>query len=63
MSQRSMYAKQDPKEIIDQFVSCPMTAEVVNAASMAFKTVLTERMKGTSPSRGCGGSRERQRVP
>jgi hypothetical protein len=43
MSQRSMYAKQDPKEIIDQFVSCPMTAEVVNAASMAFKTVLTER--------------------
>jgi len=47
---RSIYATQDedgaaaaaalpsiPKELIDQFVSGPMGAEAVNAASMAFK--------------------------
>ncbi len=32
-----------PKELIDQFVSGPMTAEAVNAASMAFKKALIER--------------------
>ncbi len=29
-----------PKEVIDQLVSGPMTAEAVNAASMAFKKAL-----------------------
>ncbi|HET6720949.1 MAG TPA: IS256 family transposase [Rhodocyclaceae bacterium] len=32
-----------PKELIDQLVSGPMTAEAVNAASMAFKKALIER--------------------
>ncbi len=32
-----------PKELIDQFVSGPMSAEAVNAASMAFKKALIER--------------------
>ena len=32
-----------PKELIDQFVSGPMSAETVNAASMAFKKALIER--------------------
>lgn len=35
-----------PKELIDQFVSGPMTAEAVNAASMAFKKALIERALG-----------------
>jgi hypothetical protein len=30
-----------PKELIDQMVSGPMDAEVVNATSMAFKTIYT----------------------
>jgi hypothetical protein len=29
-----------PKELIDQFVTCPMSGEAVNAASMAFKKAL-----------------------
>jgi hypothetical protein len=35
---RSTYAKEDevPKELIDQFVSGPISAEAVNAASVAF---------------------------
>ena len=37
-----------PKEIIDQFVSGPMTAETVNAASMAFKRALIERALASS---------------
>lgn len=28
-----------PKELIDQFVSGPMSAQAVNAASMAFKKI------------------------
>ena len=32
-----------PKDFIDQFVSGPMSAEAVNAASMAFKKALIER--------------------
>lgn len=31
-----------PKELIDQFVSGPMSAQAVNAASMAFKKALME---------------------
>ncbi len=32
-----------PKELLDQFVTGPMTAEAVNAASVAFKKALIER--------------------
>jgi len=35
-----------PKELIDQFVTGPMSAEAVNAASMAFKKALIERVLG-----------------
>jgi putative transposase len=35
-----------PKELIDQFVSGPMTAEAVNDVSMAFKKALIERAMG-----------------
>lgn len=35
-----------PKELIDQFVTGPMSAEAVNAASMAFKKALIERAMG-----------------
>jgi putative transposase len=35
-----------PKEIIDQFVTGPMTGEAVNAASAAFKKALIERAMG-----------------
>lgn len=35
-----------PKELIDQFVSGPMSAEALNAASMAFKKALIERALG-----------------
>jgi transposase-like protein len=35
-----------PKELIDQFVTGPMTGEAVNAASMAFKKALIERAMG-----------------
>jgi len=35
-----------PKELIEQFVMGPMTAESVNAASMAFKKALIERALG-----------------
>ena len=34
---------QIPKELLDQFVTGPMTADAVNAASMAFKKALIER--------------------
>src|SRR5690349_7126721 len=36
-----------PKELIDQFVTGPMSAEAVNAASMAFKKALIERALGS----------------
>jgi putative transposase len=35
-----------PKELLDQFVNSPMSAEAVNAASMAFKKALIERALG-----------------
>jgi len=35
-----------PKELIDEFVKGPMSAEAVNAASMAFKKALIERALG-----------------
>ena len=35
-----------PKELIDQFVTGPMTGEAVNAASVAFKKALIERALG-----------------
>jgi transposase-like protein len=35
-----------PKELIDQLVNVPMSAEAVNAASMAFKKALIERALG-----------------
>lgn len=66
MSPRSMYAKQDeqekpaaalpkiPKELIDQFVSGPMSAEAVNAASMAFRKALIERAQGAELSHHLG---------
>ena len=43
-----------PKEIIDQFVNGPMTAEAVNAASMAFKKALIERALGAELSHHLG---------
>ena len=39
-----------PKELIDQFVSGPMSAEAVQAASMAFKKALIERALGAELS-------------
>ena len=35
-----------PNEVIDQFVTGPMSAQAVNAASMAFKKALIERVMG-----------------
>ncbi|MEO5669862.1 MAG: IS256 family transposase [Ramlibacter sp.] len=35
-----------PQELLDQFVTGPMTGEAVNAASMAFKKALIERAMG-----------------
>jgi len=35
-----------PHELIDQFVTGPMTGEAVNAASLAFKKALIERAMG-----------------
>ena len=35
-----------PKELIDQFVTGPMSAEAVQVASMAFKKALIERALG-----------------
>ena len=39
-----------PKELIDQFVTGPMTAEAVNSASLAFKKALIERALGAELS-------------
>jgi hypothetical protein len=39
-----------PKELIDQFVTGPMSGEAVNAASMAFKKALIERALGAEPA-------------
>lgn len=35
-----------PKELIDQFVNDPMSAEVIQDASMAFKKALIKRVLG-----------------
>ena len=43
-----------PKEIIDQFVTGPMSAEAVHAASMAFKKALIERALGAELSHHLG---------
>jgi putative transposase len=45
---------QIPKELIDQFVKGPMTAEAVQAASMAFKKALIERVLGAELSHHLG---------
>ena len=53
-----------PKELIDQFVSGPMSAEAVNAASMAFKKALIERALGAELTHHLGyapGSEKRMR--
>lgn len=43
-----------PKELIDQFVTGPMSADAVNAASMAFKKALIERALGGELSHHLG---------
>ena len=43
-----------PKELIDHIVSGPMSAEAVNAASMAFKKALIERALGAELSHHLG---------
>ncbi|MBT0964197.1 IS256 family transposase, partial [Denitromonas sp. IR12] len=43
-----------PKELIDGFVSGPMSAEAINAASMAFKKALIERALGAEMSHHLG---------
>jgi putative transposase len=43
-----------PKELIDQFVTGPMSTEAVNAASMAFKKALIERALGAELSHHLG---------
>src|SRR5574340_753689 len=43
-----------PKELIDHLVSGPMSAEAVNAASMAFKKALIERALGAELSHHLG---------
>ena len=43
-----------PKELLDQIVTGPMTAEAVNAASMAFKKALIERALGAELSHHLG---------
>jgi len=35
-----------PKELLDQFVQCPLTAEAIQDASMAHKKALIERALG-----------------
>ena len=45
---------QIPKELIDQLVTGPMTAEAVNAASLAFKKALIERALGAELSHHLG---------
>jgi putative transposase len=40
---RSAALPKIPNELIDQFVTGPMTGEAVNAASLAFKKALIER--------------------
>jgi hypothetical protein len=46
---RSAALPKIPTELIDQFVTGPMSGEAVNAASMAFKKALIERAMGAEP--------------
>ncbi len=48
-----------PKELIEQFVKGPMSAEAVNAASMAFKKALIERALGAELGHHLGRVEER----
>ena len=48
-----------PQELIEQFVKGPMTAEAVNAASMAFKKALIERALGAELGHHLGQAEER----
>jgi transposase-like protein len=43
---RSAALPKIPNEVIDQFVSGPMSAEAVNDATLAFKRALIERALG-----------------
>ena len=43
-----------PKELIDQFVSGPMSADAVHAVSMAFKKALIERALGAEMTHHLG---------
>lgn len=43
-----------PKELIEQFVNGPMSAQAVNAASMAFKKAFIERALGAELSHHLG---------
>ena len=43
-----------PNELVDQFVTGPMTAEAVNDISMAFKRALIERALGAELSHHLG---------
>jgi transposase-like protein len=52
-----------PKELIEQFVKGPMTAEAVNAASMAFKKALIERALGAELGHHLGQGEERDGGP
>jgi putative transposase len=52
-----------PKELIEQFVKGPMTAEAVNAASMAFKKALIERALGAELGHHLGQGEERDSGP
>ena len=42
---RSAALPKIPKELMDQLVSGPMTGEEVNAATLAFKKALIERLR------------------
>ena len=48
-----------PKELIDQFVTGPMSAEAVNAASLAFKKALIERALGAELGHHLDAARSR----
>jgi len=52
-----------PKELLDQFVKGPMTAEAVNSASMAFKKALIERALGAELGHHLGQAEERSDGP
>ncbi len=51
---RSAALPKIPKELMDQLVAGPMTSEEVNAATMAFKKALIERVMGAELSHHLG---------